>query len=147
MEDLNKYYSKVDEAITLVGIDPELCRGKEDGQWNLMSEDLEVWIDVMYVEESESTYFQVMAPVCQLPSSMLAEFCQEVLEINYQLVDAAFVVFNDGAYLKVMRDAKNLSTDDMFTALNRIGFYGSYYSKELMTKYKAEKIEHEEDHQ
>ncbi len=140
--ELNKEFSaRVEEALKMAGIDPIQCRSEAEGQWNLKKDDLEVWIDLLPIEQNDRTYLQVMSPIALVPSNNPLAFMGELLEINYQIIDASFCVFEGGAYLKIMREIENLDAEDVLLAINRIGYYASIMEKELTEKYKVEKIQ------
>ena len=139
---LEKYYNIVEEGIKMTGIDPVLSRDKEAGQWIIASQATEIWIDVIDVPESGRVYFQVMCPFSENPAENREAFFQELLEASYQIIDAHFVCFNEGIYLKIMRDIDRMASDDVLLALNRVGFYGTEFAKNLFGKYNLQKLEH-----
>lgn len=144
MEQIEEYYKRVEDSIALAGIDPVLTRSETEGQWNLLKDTLEVWIDVMHVEQNGRTYFQVMSPICEVPDHRKEEFYKEMLDLNYQMIDAHFVTFQEGAYIKIMREIDNMKPEDMLLAMNRVGHYGSIYEEEFIKKYETAKITHKE---
>jgi hypothetical protein len=139
--ELNKEFSeRVEEALKMAGIDPILCRSEAEGQWNLKKDDLEVWIDLLPIEQNDRTYLQIMSPIALVPADNTLAFLSELLEINYQIIDASFWVFEGGAYLKIMREIDTLRADDVLLAINRVGYYASVVEKDLTEKYKVERI-------
>ncbi len=139
--ELNKEFSeRVEEALKMAGIDPILCRSEAEGQWNLKKDDLEVWIDLLPIEQNDRTYLQIMSPIALVPADNTLAFLSELLEINYQIIDASFCVFEGGAYLKIMREIDTLRADDVLLAINRVGYYASVVEKDLTEKYKVERI-------
>ena len=60
-----------------------------------MRGDQEVWIDCWHIEEEDRAYFQVLAPILEVPSDMPLPFYREVLEINYNLFGVAFGIFKN----------------------------------------------------
>ena len=140
--ELNKEFSaRVEEALKMAGIDPVLSRSEAEGQWNLKKDDLEVWIDLLPIEQNDRTYLQIMSPIALVPTDNPFPFMAELLEINYQIIDASFCVFEGGAYLKIMREIENLDAEDVLLAINRVGYYASVMEKELTEKYKVDKIQ------
>lgn len=140
MEDLKIYYDTVEEALTMAGIDPVQCRSEADGQWNLKKDTLEVWIDVLHIEQNKRTYLQIMCPIAQVPENGKSEFFEELLGLNYQMIDANFCVFEGGAYIKIMREIEHLRADDILLAINRIGYYGTVNEKEILEKFNTQPI-------
>jgi hypothetical protein len=140
MEELQQYFDNVEAALGLAGIDPVLSRSETEGQWNLKKDELEVWIDVLHIPENKRTYLQVMAPMMLVPAGSKEEFLSELLELNYQMIDAAFCVFDNSCYIKIMREIEHLGAPEILLAINRVGYYASVNEKGLIEKFNAEKI-------
>ncbi|MDQ3072422.1 MAG: YbjN domain-containing protein [Bacteroidota bacterium] len=136
------YYSLVEEGITKIGVDAALCRSDEEGQWNLRTNTLELWVDLWYVEQENRVYFQVMTPMFSIPDEKTEQFYREILDINYQLINAAFVTYQGGIYLKQIMEANFLTSDEVALNLQRIGFYGEKFKEPFLGRYKVKKLEH-----
>lgn len=134
-----KYYDVVEEAIATLGIDPKICRGQEQGQWNLKKGSAPVWIDVIYSEKDKRAYFQVMAPITKVPATNKEKFFEELLEINYVLYSVSFTKYDEGIYMKVIREADGLDVSEAIAAIERIGYYGDFYDDFLQNKYAVQR--------
>lgn len=130
-----KFYDVVESAIGTLGIDPKLCRGENQGQWNLKKGSAPIWIDVIYSETDKRAYFQVMAPITKVPADKKEQFFQELLEINYVLYGVSFTKYDDGIYIKVIREADGLDVSEALSAIERVGYYGDFYDDFLQNKY------------
>jgi len=141
MADLSIYYQMVEECITQLGIDPSICRSLDEnnnvkpGQWNLKKGSAPVWVDIFWDEKNGSSYFQVMAPVVEIPTSRLEEFYQEVLETNHNLFGVGFTKFNNWLYVKALRETEGLDMSEITATLNRIGTYADDYDDYFKEKY------------
>lgn len=142
MEDLQKFYEIVEEGIRMAGVKPEQCRSKTEGQWNLKRIDVDLWVDLWNIEEEGKTYFQVMAPMVQVPADNREAFLHELLELNYQLVSACFVTYKQGVYIKATKDSDTLTPEEVYLLLNRVGHYGNIFQNALMERFKTQKVEH-----
>jgi len=119
--DLSPYYKVVEGAIEQLGIDPKLCRGEKEGQWNLKKNDTNVWIDLWYIEREQRPYYQVMSPILQVPPVNREKLYEELLQINDSLYGVAFTLYKDWVYLKViklLRCLRVLETMQMFISKN-----------------------------
>lgn len=132
---LEDYYHIVEDAISELGVDPEGCRGKGDGQWNLRKGSAKIWLDLWHIERMRRAYFQVMSPVVPVPTSRREEFLMELLEINDRLFGVAFAVFDDWAWLKSIREVDDLDVSEAVAMLRRVGEYADQYDDLLMDKY------------
>ena len=133
--DLEPYYKIVENCIQRLGVDPALCRGEKPGQWNLKKNNTDVWIDLWYIEREQRPYYQVMAPVIQVPEQNKAVLFEELLTINDQLYGVAFTLYKDWVYLKVIREVQGMDEDEAFAMLTRIGNYADDYKQKLAIKY------------
>ncbi len=136
MINISEYYKMVEDAINVLGVDPETCKDEnEQGAWALMRGDQEVWMDCWYVEEEEIVYFQVLAPIFEIPEDMPSEFYRELLEVNYTLIGPTFGVFKNMLALKLIREVNNFSKDDALSMISRVGGYAEQYGPVFSEKY------------
>ena len=134
-QDLNHYYNLIENCIKKLGVDPAICRGEKPGQWNLKKGSANVWIDVFKREQDHFGYFQCMAPVVEIPAERQVEFLTEIMEINHTLYGVGMTKFKNWIYIKTIRELKDLSEDEAFAMLNRIGNYADEYDDKLRNKY------------
>jgi hypothetical protein len=87
------------------------------------------------VEEEEIVYFQVLAPIFEIPEDMPAEFYRELLEVNYTLIGASFGVFKSMLALKLIREVNNFSKEDALLMISRVGGYAEQYGPVFSEKY------------
>lgn len=134
---LENYYQMVDNVIRNLGVDPDQCRGEQPGQWNLKRGSASVWVDVWNIQtdNGDRGYFQVMAPVMEIPVDNLGAFCKELLEINHTLYGVAFTINKNWCYIKMIREVEGLDENEVSAMLNRVGFYADDYDDKLKAKY------------
>lgn len=125
----------IDNIIRSFGVDPAACKSETPGQWNLKKGSAPVWIDVWQVQNEERGYFQVMAPVCQVPVNNQHLFTKELLEINHTLYGVAFTIFKDWAYIKMIREVDGMDQREAEAMINRVGNYADDYDDKLKAKY------------
>lgn len=133
--DLTEHFEKVDNCIKQLGVDPEKCRGEKPGQWNLVRGSASVWIDVFFSERNNASYFQCMAPICQIPDSNIEAFYQEVLETNHTLYGVGFTKFKNWLYIKTIRETEGLEESEILASMRRIGTYADDYDDHFKNKY------------
>ena len=133
---IEEFYTVVEAAITDLGVAAIECRDSaEPGAWALMRANQEVWIDCWYIEEEDRVYFQVLAPVFEIPANMPAPFYREVLEINYNLFGVAFGIYKDMLALKVIREAEGMDKTEALNMITRVGNYAAEFGGEIAQKY------------
>jgi len=133
--DLQAYYEMVDNCIRKLGVDPNVCRGQNPGQWDLKKGSASVWIDVFKREQDHFGYFQCMAPVVQIPTTNTKEFYEEVLEKNHTLYGTAMTKYKDWIYMKTIRELDGLDEAEMMATLNRVGTYADDNDDYFKNKY------------
>jgi hypothetical protein len=135
MADIKQYYSMVDNVISSLGVDPNLCRGEKEGQWSLTKGSASVWIDVWQADNGFTGYLQIMAPVVQIPGSNREAFFREVLDINHTLYGVGMTAFGDWIYMKTVRELDGLDQAEATAMFNRVGGYADDYDDMLREKY------------
>jgi hypothetical protein len=135
MEDLETYYIMVEDVILSFGVDPVACRGDKPGMWKMFKGSAEVWIDIWHFDREQRAYFQVMAPVMELPKQQREEFYRDLLELNDQMFGVAFSVSGNWAYIRVLREVEGLGHNEVEATINRVGIYCDDYDDMLRKKY------------
>lgn len=133
--DLTPYYQMVENCIKQLGVDPEACRDKNPGQWNLKKGSANVWIDVFKREKDVFGYFQCMGPIVDIPQTNKEAFYQELLEINHSLYGVAMTKFKERIYIKTIRELDGLNEDEIMAMIKRVGGYADDYDDYLKNKY------------
>lgn len=133
---LKYYYDIVEKCIHRLGVDPTICRSQDtEGHWNLIRGEVTVWIDIWYIEREKRTYFQVVAPVIEIPVHRAPEFYEDLLRTNDQLFGVAFTLYNNWTCLKVIREVEGLDDNEAYNMITRVGNYGLEYLRKLSKKY------------
>ncbi|MCH2042788.1 MAG: YbjN domain-containing protein [Saprospiraceae bacterium] len=140
--DLSNYYTIVEEAIAKIGLNPVAQRAVDlntqevkQGQWNLQKQDQAIWIDVWYPEREKRGYFQVIAPLLEVPSNISPLFYRDVLEANNELFGVAFAITRNQLIIKVIREAEGMDANEAYNMIMRIGSYATTYRPKFVEKY------------
>lgn len=134
------YYNLIEEMLSELGIHPATARGDQPGQWNLKLGSASVWVDVFQSKDAQgnpiaSGYFQVLAPVCDVPVNNQHLFTRELLETNHSLYGVSFTIFQQKAYIKSIRELQGLDKSEIKSTFNRVGVYADEWDDKLKTKY------------
>lgn len=140
MQPIQTYYEMVERVITELGVDPKLCRGQNLGQWSMRLGSASVWIDVFQSKDAQGNYIdggylQIMAPIMDVPADRQLEFFRELLEINHKLYGVGFTKFENGIYIKSIRELENLEQSEVMATFRRVGYYSDDYDDMLKAKY------------
>lgn len=131
-------FEYIESSIRELGVDPGLCRGDKNGQWNLTYKGATVWIDLFsFPANPEKFYFQVMSPLLRVPDRNVEAFALNVLEINHSLYGSWMCKKNDWFYVMSLREADHLDKSEIDATLDRVAFYSSDYKGKLAFKYEG----------
>ncbi len=153
--DLQPFYDVAEDAIKTLGVDPEITRCEDAGQWILERNDIEVYLDVWqpvdhnqweyFKEEEPTAIFQVLVPVCHIPEkeSDRYAFMEEVLYLNHHMFYGSFTInMEEGiAAIRFKRLLEGTNRVEMIEPIESISFYAENLSKFLSEKYGLRKIE------
>lgn len=134
------YYNLFEEALADYQIDPASARGQQPGQWNLKLGSASVWVDIFQSKDAQGNltnygYFQVMAPVCDVPVNNQHVFTKELLEINHGLYGVFFTIYQERAYIKSIRELQGLDKSEIKSTLDRVGIYADDFDDKLKSRY------------
>lgn len=153
--DLKPYFVKVEDAIQTLGIDPEACRCETEGQWIVQRGDIEIYVDIWqpldhhqweyFRDEEPAAVFQVVAPVCYLPSTLEGKmrFQEEILHINHHMFYGSFTINDEEqmAAIGFKRLVEGINRVEIIEPIESIGYYAENLSQFLTEKYHLKKIE------
>jgi len=139
---IQHYYNLVEETLSDYNIHPPTARGQQPGQWNLKLGSASVWVDVFQSKDAngnliQNGYFQVLAPVCDVPVNNQHLFTKELLEINHSLYGVSFTIFKEKAYIKSIRELQGLDKSEIRATFDRVGIYADDWDDKLRQKYFA----------
>ncbi len=128
----------VEDSIRGLNVDPALCRGEKPGQWNLTYKGATVWIDVFNFPNSpDRWYFQVMSPLLEMPDKNVADFLQNLLEINHTLFGSWICKKNNWTYVMFLRESAGLDINEVNASLDRVAHYSADYQGKLKFKFEG----------
>jgi hypothetical protein len=135
MQELEKHYTTVENAIQKIGLDPKKFRGQQAGEWTLLRGEYSIWIDVWDDPVEQVAYMQVVAPVMEIPDESPTVLYAELLQLNLQLCGIAFAVHGEKIVLKGTRVADGLDPQEAYAMILLISKYVSNFSPMLLKKY------------
>lgn len=125
----------VEHSLDGLGVDPVSARGEKPGHWSFELNDSTIWVDVYESAAHDGKwYFQVMSPLCSVPTKRTSEFLNELLEANFSMF-GSWIAKKDGwAYVTALRETMNLDQSEIDATLDRV----THYSSDWRDKLKAE---------
>lgn len=114
-------YKTVDEAVAALGLEAEEVRGEQPGQWNLKKGRFDIMVDVW--EQENQLLFQIVCPLCGIPSEGRELFLLNLLQKNYGLSAMTYAVMDDIVFLKYTTEATSLTSENIVSLLTKAAFY------------------------
>jgi hypothetical protein len=118
---IDTFYKLVDDAIADLGLSPEETKGQQPGQWNLKKGKFDIMVDVW--EQEKQFLFQIVSPLCSLPSENKEGFMLYLLQKNYGLSSLAYAIMEDSVYLKHTTEMGSLTKENIVMLLTKTAFY------------------------
>ncbi len=147
----------IESTFAFLGLNPAETRASEKGQWIIYNGDTEIYIDLweidqenawLYFETDEPVYaFQVVSPVCYLPSDSTDQLFEELLHNNLNMFYTSYIINRDQNMLaiKYRRPSKGLTQEEIIEAIESTGYYSESTFKALKDRYSISKIEPEQN--
>jgi Putative bacterial sensory transduction regulator len=135
MSNIQSNYDMIEACIQSLGVDPSTCRGNNAGSWSLVRGSAKVYIDCWDIESEGRAYFQVMAPVMKIPEQNKESFFMDLLSFNDKLFSCAFALYNDWAWIKMIRECDGLDQSEALAIIQRVGSYADQYDDLLLAHY------------
>jgi hypothetical protein len=137
---IQHYYDLVEQVLTEYKVDPATARGTNPGQYNLKLGSASVWVDIFLTKDAQGNptqngYFQVIAPICEVPVNNQQLFTKELLEANHSLYGVGFTIYKEWAYIKSIRELMGLDKTEVMSTFDRVGIYADEWDDKLKTKY------------
>ena len=137
MSNIQSYYDMIEGIIRSFGVDPVACRGNQPGSWSLVRGSAKVYIDCWHIESQGRAYFQVMSPVIKVPEQNREMFYFDLLSFNDKLFSCAFAIYNDWAWIKMIREVDGMDTNEAAAIMQRVGAYADQYDDLLKQHYES----------
>ena len=155
--DFEKTSQLIESTFAFLGLNPAETRAADKGQWIIDNGDTEIYIDLweidqdnawLYYETDEPVYaFQVVSPVCFLPTEKLDQLFEELLHNNLNMFYTSYIINRDQNMLaiKYRRPSKGLTQEEIIEAIESTGYYSESTFKALQDRYNIGKIEPEQN--
>lgn len=154
--DIYGLHKIIETALLNVGINPDDAKSEGEGQWLLMRNQTEIYVDA-WVQEENSQWqyfhaeqpvpvFQVVSPVCFLPSENKEAFMEELLYINFHMYYGSFTI-NEQENMAAIRyrvPGSDMDEKRVIEVLDSIGFYSETLTGYLCEKYEVLPVRDEE---
>lgn len=151
--DIYEVQKIIEGALQSIGIDPEEARSEGEGQWLLMRNQTEVYVD-SWVQEDNSQWqyfqtdkpvpvFQVVSPVCYLPAGEnRGAFMEELLYVNFHMYYGSFTINEEEnmAAIRYRVPGDDLDQKRVIEVLDSVGYYSEALAGYLCEKYEVDPV-------
>lgn len=132
---VEQYAATVEQILLQIGIDPVQARmNTQDGYgWNFRRGS--ALIEVYISQQDNAGYLQVLSPIMYLPMTNLLALYRHLLEVNLQLTNAAFGVYNDTVYIFSERPLEGLDAVEANNVINLVANYADDQDDRLVGEF------------
>gem|GEM_PF-303231 len=132
--DLGAVAIRIDGVLTALGLNPTEARIPDSYTWQFQRGT--ALIEVRLVQEDgANTFFQISAPVMHLPHDNLLRLYRRLLELNMQLVGAAFAIYRDVIYLVDERPVPGLDDNEAHAMINTVAGFADQLDDSLVNEF------------
>jgi len=154
MEKLNEYINQIEAAISILGVDPAVCRTELAHKWHLHRGQAQV---VLMVRKSrthkgiDKDTVVMVSPVVVVPKDekLKQKLYQFLLATSHQMITEAFSIANEGngtevAYLSSTYFIEDMTSEEIAFMLDSLSYYALKFSDELRTEFMGQMKENQE---
>ncbi len=134
---LESYRAAVQQVIASMGVDPQQTNmNLEQGYgWSFRYGTAVVEIYIVQQGESGAGYLQVLSPIMHLPQNGLLPLYRHLLELNLQLTNAAFGVFQEVVYVYYERLLDGMDNVEAANIITNVAAYADEYDDRLIAEF------------
>lgn len=125
---------RIDGVLTALGINPSAARIPDTFTWQFQRGTALIEMRLIQ-EEGGNTFFQISAPVMHIPHDNLLRLYRRLLELNMQLVGAAFAVYRDVVYLVDERPVPGLDDTEAHAMINTVAGFADQLDDLLVEEF------------
>ena len=132
---IDQYAATVEQILLQIGIDPVQARmNMADGYgWNFRRGS--ALIEIYISQQDNEGYLQVLSPIMYLPMTNLLPLYRHLLEVNLQLTNAAFGLYNDTVYVFSERPLESLDAVEANNIINLVANYADDQDDRLVAEF------------
>jgi hypothetical protein len=133
-DDLDAVAARIDVILANLGLDPASARvANATYLWQFQRGS--ALVEIRLLREGRDSFFQISAPVMHLPHDGLLRLYRRMLELNMQLVGAAFAVYRDVVYLIDERPLPGLDDSEAHAMINTVAGFADQLDDELVSEF------------
>jgi hypothetical protein len=125
---------RIDGVLTALGLNPAEARIADTYTWQFQRGTALIEMRLIK-EDGGGTFFQISAPVMHLPHDNLLYLYRRLLELNMQLVGAAFAIYRDVVYLVDERPVPGLDDNEAHAMINTVAGFADQLDDTLVEEF------------
>lgn len=125
---------RIDNVLTALGLNPSEARLAETFTWQFQRGTALIEMRLIQ-EDGGGTFFQISAPIMHLPHDNVLFLYRRLLELNMQLVGAAFAIYRDVVYLVDERPVPGLDDDEAHAMINTVAGFADQLDDSLVEEF------------
>lgn len=130
-----QYAGMVEQILLSIGVDPALARMNVESGFGWNFKRGSALIEIYIAQAEDTAYFQVLSPLLHLPLTNLLPLYRRLLEINLQITNAAFGVYQDIVYIFSERRLEGMDAQEANTIINMVAQYADEFDDRLLSEF------------
>ncbi len=132
---LDSYASTVQQILAAIGVDPQHSRLNTEQGYGWSFRHGSAIIEIYILQNGDAGFLQVLSPIVYLPQSGLLPFYRRLLELNLQLTNAAFGVFQEVVYVYNERPLDGMDNVEANNIISMVASYADEYDDKLIAEF------------
>ncbi len=125
----------VEQILLSIGVDPALARMNVESGFGWNFKRGSALIEIYIAQAEDTAYFQVLSPLLHLPLTNLLPLYRRLLEVNLQITNAAFGVYQDIVYIFSERRLEGMDAQEANTIINMVAQYADEFDDRLLSEF------------
>ncbi len=125
----------VEQILLSIGVDPALARMNVESGFGWNFKRGSALIEIYIAQAEDTAYFQVLSPLLHLPLTNLLPLYRRLLEINLQITNAAFGVYQDIVYIFSERRLEGMDAQEANMIINMVAQYADEFDDRLLSEF------------
>ncbi|MGQ9908099.1 MAG: YbjN domain-containing protein [Candidatus Flexifilum sp.] len=130
-----QYAGMVEQILLSIGVDPALARMNVESGFGWNFKRGSALIEIYIAQAEDTAYFQVLSPLLHLPLTNLLPLYRRLLEVNLQITNAAFGVYQDIVYIFSERRLEGMDAQEANTIINMVAQYADEFDDRLLSEF------------
>jgi len=139
---LQPYFNLAEQVIGGLGVQPDLCRQKDDkgnwipGEWSLTKGSATIYVSIWIPDNNNPRgYCCIASPVMQVVTQKLKELYERLLTENHNMWAVSFSINQGWVWLRSLRECDGMDANELRAMFDRVGWYADDLDDKLKSEF------------